>query len=573
MSGESGMRMGAADSGWSRAGAWLERNSGRVIAGVVVLTVLLLIPLLLMEPRPAASQNPPGEVFDLQEEIDDRFASPIHPTHLVLEARDGDVLTHAVLSELLGNEDALRAADERGELAPGDLPEQPYLFSYFDMYTGLPSDGVSSLADAVNVMLATDPALNTTLEDATDEQVKLAVYRLFSSPETETLRDAVSGDAVSEQRVVYGEEIDYWTASGLALNVLADNEKLGGGGLSIAVGGDEVALNKERFNRNVQEILRGDQRTYELWGIAIDLNLESNDEGQVAGIFIMFTVIGALVVVGLSLRSYWATALTGAGLAMLMIWLKGISVLIGIKGGLVVDMIVPIAMVSLGVDFAIHAVRRYREEGRAGVAPGRALAVGMGGVLGALVLAMLSDSVAFLSNTAGGIESVVHFGLAAAIAVASAFIVLGVAVPAALMRVDMVRGVARGPATVRGRALAVASSAGVAALAGTSSRLPDRRQRFAGRRRAGRADPGEHRDPVRGAAAATEDGERRECRYARSVRRRRRTRASDRRGEQGVRPRCGVLVRDPAGGGGRHRGRGRVCAAAGGYVRREGLPR
>ena len=76
----------------------------------------------------------------------------------------------------------------------------------------------------------------------------------------------------------------------------------------------------------------------------------------------MFTVIAALVVVGISLRSYWALALTGAGLAALMIWLKGISNLVGIKGGFTIELIVPIAMIALGVDFAVHAMRRYQEK-------------------------------------------------------------------------------------------------------------------------------------------------------------------------------------------------------------------
>jgi len=468
MSDESRERTGAAESGWGRAAAWLERSAGWVVAAVVVVTILLLIPLVVMEARPIAAQNPPGEVFDLQEEIDATFASPVHAMSYVAEARDGDVLTQAVLSELLGNQRALQAADARGELTPEGAPKQSFLFSYFDVFTNLPADGVTSLADAVDAALGAAPGPGATLAEATDEQVKVALHRLFSSPETEGLRDILSSRRSKERRIVGGEEIDWWASPALITNVIADNEKLGGGTLSISVGADEATQDKEEFNRSVQEFLRGDERTYELWGIAIDLNLESNDEGQVAGIFIMFTVIGAVAVVGLTLRSYWATALTGAGLAILMIWLKGISVLVGIKGGLVVDMIVPIAMVSLGVDFAIHAVRRYREEGGPGVAPGRALAVGMGGVLGALVLALFSDSVAFLSNTAAGIEAVVHFGLAAAIAVVSAFVVLGVAVPAALMRVDTVQGAGRGPGTVRGRALSLVNGAGVAALAGTS---------------------------------------------------------------------------------------------------------
>ena len=127
---------------------------------------------------------------------------------------------------------------------------------------------------------------------------------------------------------------------------------------------------------------------------------------------------------------------------MLIVWLKGISVLIGLKGGLVIDLIVPIAMISLGVDFAVHAIRRYQEESRAGLKPGRALAVGLSGVMGALLLAMFSDSLAFLSNASSNIEAVIHFGIAAAIATASSFIILGIVVPLSLMRIDRMQSVA-----------------------------------------------------------------------------------------------------------------------------------
>jgi predicted RND superfamily exporter protein len=164
--------------------------------------------------------------------------------------------------------------------------------------------------------------------------------------------------------------------------------------------------------------------------------LESEEEGQQAGVFIALTAIVALVIVGIALRSYWSVAFTSVGLAALIIWLKGISTLIGIKGGLINDLIVPIAMISLGVDFAVHAVRRYQEEKRLGNAPAIAFKVGITGVGGALVLAFASDSIAFLSNTSSGIEAVIHFGFAASIAVASAFVVLGLVVPLAVSRAD-----------------------------------------------------------------------------------------------------------------------------------------
>ena len=256
--------------------------------------------------------------------------------------------------ELYRNEEALRQADEKGELRPDDLPAQPYLFQGFDTDANRPFVGTYTLADAVQEVLVNDPRLDTSLEAATDDEVKLAVHEVLANPETSGLRDALSVDESSETRVVDGREITYWSASALFFVVLADNEKLGGGTFEATPGADETLLDKEEFNRNVQESLRGDEDTYRLWGIALDANLEAADEGREAGVFIMLTVIAALVVVGISLRSYWAVALTGAGLGVLMIWLKGISNLVGIKGGLIIEFIVPIAMISLGVDFAVQ---------------------------------------------------------------------------------------------------------------------------------------------------------------------------------------------------------------------------
>ena len=67
---------------------------------------------------------------------------------------------------------------------------------------------------------------------------------------------------------------------------------------------------------------------------------------------------------------------------MLIVWLKGISNLVGLKSGLVVELIVPIAMISLGVDFVIHALHRYQEERHRGLEPRQAIRAGFAGVIG-----------------------------------------------------------------------------------------------------------------------------------------------------------------------------------------------
>ena len=58
-----------------------------------------------------------------------------------------------------------------------------------------------------------------------------------------------------------------------------------------------MTLGKERYNRQVQELLRGDQANYGLWGLAIDANLEAREQGRIALPFVVATVVLVLVVV------------------------------------------------------------------------------------------------------------------------------------------------------------------------------------------------------------------------------------------------------------------------------------
>ncbi|NIQ29245.1 MAG: MMPL family transporter, partial [Acidobacteria bacterium] len=118
------------------------------------------------------------------------------------------------------------------------------------------------------------------------------------------------------------------------------------------------------------------------------------------------------------------------------IWLKGLSNLIGLESDQILSFIAPIAMISFGIDFAFHAVGRYREEAQHGYRPRVAFVTGLAGVLAALVLALLSDSAAFLSNVASGIESVVQFGIGAALALVAAFLMLGLVTPLVLMEIE-----------------------------------------------------------------------------------------------------------------------------------------
>ncbi len=415
---------------------FLVRNAGKCVIAGFVLTAVWLIPFVAYPPEEEASYDPKSVVIDLRDELDSRFDPVAHVSFFVLESRDGDVLTRDTLMELQRNTRKLHQADADHQLGPDSLPRQEFLYKGFDPATQEPFIGVNTFADYVEMGLN---QLGTTLSLSTEDEVKLVTSEILSHPEAVDARNALSVQAFSERRVVMGREIDYWVSPALFFGVVARNDVLGGGASRSGIGSSEQILNKERFNRAVQEVLRGEQGSYKLWGIAIDQNLQGDDESKIAGVFIMLTVIAAVLVVGMSLRSYWAMSLVGVGLGALMIWLKGISNLVGLDGGPTIEILVPIAMIALGVDFAVHALKRYQEVRDSGWEPTNAIALAFTGILGALILAMLSDGIAFLSNSSSGIEAVVHFGVAGGIAAAASFLLLGVVTPLAMMIIDRYR--------------------------------------------------------------------------------------------------------------------------------------
>ncbi len=399
--------------------------SGWYIAGILLVTGLLVLPMLLMTPTERASQDPGGPVFELQERINQEFPARIHGAGFIVEDRQGDILRQKPLWELYQNQERLR----KSELGN-------YLYNGYDAEAQRQTFGLFTIADGVSLLLALDREGAASLETATDLEVKLAVHRLLSGPNGEQLRDSLSLDADSETRTFNGEEFEYWRAPALFFFVASDNAMLGGGPPILSLSNDQVTLDKERFNRQIQETLRGSQVNYRLWGLAIDVNLESMEQGRTVLPFIGATILLVLVVVGVTLRSWSSAVLAFVGLLMVLIWLKGGSNLVGLNSSLTLDLIVPIAIVSLGVDFFIHASARYQEERRLGRAPSLALGTGLAAVIGALTLAMLSDGIAFLANITSGIETIIGFAVAAGIATIASYLVMGIFLPLVRMRLD-----------------------------------------------------------------------------------------------------------------------------------------
>ena len=151
---------------------------------------------------------------------------------------------------------------------------------------------------------------------------------------------------------------------------------------------------------------------------------------------------GRLTLVGALRRSGADILLTMGVILMAITWEQGIGVLLG-PGYLEVigpfneiGQIIPILLVGLGVDYAIHLTARYREElgeGRdVAAATGRAIStVGV-----ALILATLTTAVGFLTNVFNPVPALADFGILSAVGILAAFVLMLTFVPAVRLLLD-----------------------------------------------------------------------------------------------------------------------------------------
>jgi predicted RND superfamily exporter protein len=148
---------------------------------------------------------------------------------------------------------------------------------------------------------------------------------------------------------------------------------------------------------------------------------------------VFIAVAAILVIVYVSLRSGAETLLAGMMLLFLLLWMFGSVRILNLGNSQFINLLLPIAILSLGVDYALHALHRYHEERRSEADPRKAFRRSTRMVGPALFIAMVTTAVAFFSNLSSELQAVQQFGLAAGLAIVFAFLLLGLALPAMRM--------------------------------------------------------------------------------------------------------------------------------------------
>lgn len=380
---------------------------GRRIGIIVIAALLVVIGLGVAGPMIANTDepnfDPAGEVFDNLATADLTLrstATVVSTAYLVEPAEAG---ANAL------SPDAMREWFALTERVRNDDANALHLVDRFDTEANTTIPAVFSIVDAVDSLVGG-------IQDATDKQIIAATSAVLdqSSP-TAFLRFSLSESA----EVADVDGTRQWFAPAFMTTVTYDEV------------GFDSSVDAEAWLRDVQAQLQDGAVHTDSIGVAIDAELAFQDAAEQSAPFI-FLAVGLIILLVVAVhRSFWSAAVVGAGLAATTLAYYGTSALVGLKmGSLLLAFIVPIAMISFGVDFYIHGIGRVREmQVEHGHGKARAYPTGMAAVFTAMLLAVSSSIAAFMANATSGIEAIIEFGLGAAIALGWAYLFLGQIAP------------------------------------------------------------------------------------------------------------------------------------------------
>lgn len=139
-------------------------------------------------------------------------------------------------------------------------------------------------------------------------------------------------------------------------------------------------------------------------------------------------------------RTVVDTLVSLLAVVMAIIWMQGLGYLLNQVGIITafsaVTQIVPILLVALGIDFAIHLLSRYREEIGGGESVDGAITRAVRTVGVSLVLATFTTIIGFLTNVFNPVPALSDFGILAAAGILAAFVLMLTFVPAVRIIAD-----------------------------------------------------------------------------------------------------------------------------------------
>ena len=378
------------------------RWPGRVIALIAGVTLVLGVAAtnLEMETDLAEFGSDDSEIVAALDRVEAEFDRSGAAVQVIVDAGEGgDVLDASGLAALREVEAVI--AEELSEQVRDDADGNPRIVSLGGpLVERLERDGATAdaagdaqVADAAGEVLAEQPALAALTSADRDLDA--------GSARAATVLAELDPDLPTSDRVDAAERLQ----AGLGIDEGLTSEL---GEATVAVSSPE--LTNEELERETQ---------------------------QEAPLLLGLALLAVIAILWLLLRSVFDVVVGLVGLATTLAWTFG---LIAVAGPGMLDwvgplsqvgVVVPVLVVGLGIDYAVHLTSRYREQRVAGQSPPVAARTAVRTVGAALVVATVATAVGFATTAAAPLEVIADFGVFTAIGVVVAFLVMALLVPAA----------------------------------------------------------------------------------------------------------------------------------------------
>ncbi len=196
---------------------------------------------------------------------------------------------------------------------------------------------------------------------------------------------------------------------------------------------DRIVDSQLRIADHVDDRFGDDGFTFGVGVVADEINRSMGDS---LGIVLPLAMVFVIGVLAIAYRDPLDILLGILGIALVLVWTFGFVGWAGITFNQIM-IAVPVLLVGLSIDYAIHVFMRHRErreEADRGTRPAmRVVLVGLGA---ALLWVTITAVIGFLSNLVSPVAPIREFGIVSAFGILSTLLIFGTLVPAAKIELD-----------------------------------------------------------------------------------------------------------------------------------------
>jgi predicted RND superfamily exporter protein len=422
-------------------GKIITKYPGRVLTLVLVVTLVFFLMnmnpgmfgLTMKDEESEDAWLPDNDVMNAAQEIGDNYGSKVLYLQVLIQGKDNNVLTIDAIRDTLEIEQKIiENKDVQYVLYKQPMNVTSFASSIISFIVYEENMTQLLIAQNVNFSESHHDILINSLEFITQAQIDQFILGAWNHPDPVLREQMRMASRILSKDFVNNMETGEVKAKATLMLVMYDSKKFE------EIDGDNNPI--VDADLEIKEIIKVSEKDFEgveYMGIYESqyVNHVINTEGGM-GLLFMMVIIVIIVILLITYRSVLDMMLSMGAIFFAIIWMNAIAIMLGLTFGSIGD-VVPIILIGLGIDYAIHMTMRYdegRKKERKAIRGAMLLAVATVGA--SLFLSALTTGLAFASNMASDMQPLREFGIFLMVGIICAFILVVTLIPSAKILAD-----------------------------------------------------------------------------------------------------------------------------------------